>query len=278
MNCDLACHLIDDYLEKRLSRYDTRRLERHLSACSSCARELRERPRFERTIRQALAASVQQRHLSAEASIKIVQEAQGRLRRAVWVNRAYLGARVAASAAAICLVLVGLLVLLNGIPAKSNVDTITLFPSRQLSPSNRQRSARFTQSEPTWSGQQPADLAVEPPKALSLGPSDVLIEPWMLEPGEAFTITLSLHTNLPQPVDSARFDLDVNGPTGYYRFEVTVKGPLPAHGVSVLQITPDILAAYSREKYLLSPTEIFGEPGVYTVQIFLFSPISSAKR
>jgi hypothetical protein len=257
MNCDIACHLIDDYLEKRLSRYAVRRLEQHLSLCTSCAQELRDRPLFERAIRQSLAVSVQQRQLSAEASMRIVQAAQSSTRRAVWSNLAYRLVRMGASAAAVGLVMVGLFFLLRGIPGKSNANTITLQPVRQLAPSD----------------QQPEDPPGDPSPALSLGYNDVLIEPWTLKPGETFTITLFLQTNLPQPIDTARFDIGVNGPTGYYSFELTVKGRLPSHGVSVLQITPDVLAAYSREKYLMSPAEILGEPGVYTVSIYLYSPV-----
>jgi hypothetical protein len=272
MNCEIACHLMDDYVQKRLSRYDVRRLEQHLSRCLSCAQELRDRPLFERAIRQSLAVSVQQRQLSAEASLRIVREAQGTMRRAIWSNHAYRLVRLAGSAAAMCLVLVGLFFLLRAVPGKSDTNTITLFPVRQLSPADRQPGARFTLDDPTWPDTQPEDPSGQPPRALSLGYDDVLIEPWSLKPGEMFTITLFLQTNLPKPIDKARLDLDVNGPTGYYSFELTVKGHLPSHGVSVLQITPDDLAAYSREKYLMSPAEILGKPGVYTVNIYLYSP------
>ena len=61
MNCELACHLIDNYMENQLSRYDSLRLERHLSDCSGCTEELRIRPDLERTIQRALTASVQLR-------------------------------------------------------------------------------------------------------------------------------------------------------------------------------------------------------------------------
>jgi hypothetical protein len=273
MNCDLACHLMDDYLEKRLSRYEARRLERHLALCPRCARELEERPYFERAIRHTLAASVEGQHLSAEASMRIVQAAQGNMRRAVWSHRAGQVARIAASAAALCLVLVGLLVLLSGFPGEADADTTILSPTRYLAPTEPQPASHLVVNELTRSGFDPRDLLTERAPAVSLGPNDVVIEPWTLQPGEPFTITLFLHADLPQPLTSARFDFDVNGPTGYYHFEMTVRGPLLPRGVSVLQITPATLAASSREKYLLSPSEIFGEPGVYTIQILLFSPV-----
>ena len=78
--------------------------------------------------------------------------------------------------------------------------------------------------------------------ALSVEQGDLHIEPAPLRPGEPFTITLFLHSNVAQPVDRARFDLEVTGPTGYYRFEVKVKGPLPAEGVSMVQVRPEHLA------------------------------------
>lgn len=275
MNCDLACHLIDDYLEKQLSQYDARRLEQHLRLCPACARELQDRPRFERIIRHALAAMVQDQHLSAEASLRIVQHAQARMRRAVWSNRIYLAGRVAAGVVAVALVLVGLFVLLNGLPAESQAGAITLFPLKYLGPADQPPASHFSRAEPSWSGVEPEESPIERGGSLSLDSNDVSIEPWTLKPGEMFTITLFLRTDLPRPLDSARFDLDVNGPTGFFHFEVTVRGPLPSHGISVLQITPDMLAASSQEKYLLSPQQVFAEPGVYTVQILLYSPVST---
>ncbi len=275
MNCELACHLIDDYLEKRLSRYDCQRLERHLRECPACAREVRERPDFERSVRRALAASVQGRHLAPEASMRIIREARGNVRRGIWSKRVHLGARLAASAAAVSLVLLGVFFLLGGIPVPSSFGTITLLPIKQVALASEQ-APHFTLDQPVSS-----DITIDVPaseerKALSLGHHDVRIEPWMLKPGETFTVTLLLHTDMPQPLDNARLDLDVSGPTGYYRFELTVKGPLPARGVSVLQITPQVLATSSRERYLISPSEIFREPGVYTVRVFLFSPVLPA--
>lgn len=278
MNCDLACHLIDDYLEKRLSRYDARRLEQHLKRCGSCSEELRARPRFERTIRHSLAASVQQHHLSAEASMRIVREAQDSVRRGIWSRRAYGAARAAATVAGMCLVLVGLFFLLRDLPRESDANVITLFPIRYLSMSDRRPASRITLHERTW-----PDAPLENPSSarsntLSVDANNVLIEPWTLKPGELFTITLFLQSDLPQPVDAARFDLDINGPTGSYNFEVNVRGHLPSRGISVLQVTPDLLETSSQEKYLMTPTEIFGEPGVYTLTVFLYSPVRAAAR
>jgi hypothetical protein len=278
MNCDLACHLIDDYLEKRLSRYLAQRLEHHLSECSNCSRELRDRPRFERTIRKALSASVQQQHLSAEASMRIVREAQGSVRRGIWSKRVNGVVRVAASIAAMCLVFVGLFYLLKDISPEPDAEMITVFPIRYLSVPGRPPASRLGLRERIWPDELPADPSSAASQMISLDASDVVIEPWMLKPGEMFTITLSLRTNMPQPADSARFDLDVSGPTGYYRFEMKVRGHLPSRGISVLQVTPGVMEASSREKYLLSPAEIFQEPGVYTLSIFLYSPLRAPAR
>lgn len=278
MNCDLACHLIDDYLEKRLSRYDARRLEQHLSQCACCSEELRARPHFERTIRHSLAASVQKHHLPAEASMRIVREAQDSVRRGIWSHRVYRVARVAATAAGMCLVFVGLFFLLRDLPDESDASAITLFPIRYLSSSDRPPASRITLHERTWPDAPLENSSAARSHTLTVDADSVLIEPWTLKPGEMFTITLFLQSDLPQPVDAARFDLDVNGPTGYYRFEVDVRGHLPSRSISVLQVTPDLLEASSREKYLMTPTEIFGEPGVYTLTVFLYSPERASVR
>jgi hypothetical protein len=264
---------MDEYLEKRLSRYDARRLERHLTQCQQCAQELRDRPAFERTLRCALATSVQHRYLSPETSMRIVREVQGNLRRAIWSHRVSFLLQVGAGVASVALVLVGLFFLLSGLPGSSGLGTITLFPIKQLALAEPEPVTRFAANQPTLAEPQPGPAPTEHRPAIFMGRHDVRIEPWRLESGDPFTITMFLHTDLPQTVNSARFDLDVTGPTGFYRFEMTVKGPLPPQGISVLKITPEDLAASSRERYLLSPTEIFAEPGVYTIRVFLFSPV-----
>jgi hypothetical protein len=93
-----------------------------------------------------------------------------------------------------------------------------------------------------------------------------------MQPGSTFTITALLHSELPQPLDAARVDLDISGPSGYYQFPLVIKGPLPAHGVSVLRVTSDALVGLCQEKYLISPAEIFRFPGDYMVRVILFSP------
>jgi hypothetical protein len=277
VNCELACHLFDEYLEGQLSQYDLRRLERHLHGCPSCAAELRDLPHFERVMRRALAASTQGRMLSPEASMELIQNAQASLRRGIWSNRAFLSLRMVVVAAALCLVAVGLYFVLNDASASPPLHTTVLAPVRQLvvfepppAPSSELGPAALTA--------QVADSTSEGQGALSLTSGDVQVEPVPLQPGKPFTITLYLHSNMTQPVDRARFDLEVTGPTGYYRFEMKAKGPFPAEGVSVVQITPERLAGLSQEKYLISPEEVFSLPGVYVLRVLLYSPLAASTR
>jgi hypothetical protein len=48
---------------------------------------------------------------------------------------------------------------------------------------------------------------------------------------------------------------------------------MPARGLSILQVTPEMLALPSQAQYGVSPTEIFGLPGTYTFRVTLYSPI-----
>jgi hypothetical protein len=264
MNCDLACHLLDDYLENRLGRYERQRLEVHLAACPDCAEKLRERPIFEHAMERALASAVQHQRLSSAASVRIVQAAQGSLDRSIWTTRAVLTFQMAASTTAIVLVVLALLVLMGRIPAPSHLGPIRLSPVSQW---------LFSQQTATLAIQDEPALHSPALTSVSLSNSDFYIEPREMQAGEAFTITLLLHTDMPQALETVRFNLDVQGPSGHYNFVMAVKGPLPAHGVSVLRVTPELLATTSQERYLMSPTEIFGEPGVYTLRITVFSPV-----
>lgn len=264
MNCELACHLIDEYLENRLGRYERQRLEAHLAACPACAEELHERPVFEHAMQRALASSVQHRRLSLAASTRIVQEAQGSLHRSVWTNRTALTFQMVASAAVIVLVALALLVLMGHISAPSRLGPISLSPVSQW---------LFSQQPATLSTQDEPALYSTATTSVSLSNSDFYVEPGDMQAGESFTITLLLHTDMPQSLDTVRLNLEVQAPSGYYSFVMAVKGPLPAHGVSVLRVTPELLARTSQERYLMSPTEIFGEPGVYTLRVIVFSPV-----
>jgi hypothetical protein len=57
-----------------------------------------------------------------------------------------------------------------------------------------------------------------------------------------------------------------------------MQGPLPASGVSVMQLTPESLDESCQRRYLISPTEMFKAQGVYTVRVTLFSPVLTAEQ
>lgn len=241
MTCEQACLLIDDYLENRLGRYERQRLENHMVFCPDCAEELRNRPAFERTMLRQLTASVQHLHLSPAASQRIVRAAQSSSNRAVWSNRGTWVVQALAGVAAVALVVVGVMLLAGQIQVPPDLPQVV----------------------------QPQ--ASEPGSSLLF--TDVFVEPWDMNPGEPFTITVLLRSDLPQSLDTARFNLDIDGPGSDYRFALAARGPLPARGVSVLEVTSELLADPCREQYQIAPTDIFRVPGVYTVRATLFSPV-----
>ncbi len=246
MTCDWVCQMIDDYLENRLGQHDRQRLEMHLTLCRSCAEEVRTRPAFERAMWRWMATSVQGMRLPAEASRRIVEAAQASMRHAVWSRRALMALQAMAGAVVVLIALAGLLTLTD------RIQLLGVSPPALLSPAS--------------------------PTALSLAPDAVFIEPWNLRPGELFTMTLLLRSDAPQPLDTARIDLDISGPTGNYHFTLAVRGPLPVHGLSVLRVTPDLLEAPCRSRYQKSPAEILSVPGVYTFRVTLFSPVLVGQR
>ena len=270
MNCDLACHLIDDYLENRLSQRDHHRLEEHLSRCSRCAEELHRRPAFERDVKQALATSVRSLYLSPAVSTRVIQAAQNSFCRGVWLNGVGMALRVTASTVIIALLLVGLFSLLGHIPVPSQLRPITLLPASKLSLSEQHPVTLSTGNQPV-----PRSTAAS---TVLLANGDLLIEPLDLHPGKPFTMTVFLHSDLPRPLDTVHLDLDISGPERYYHFALAVKGPLPTHGISIVRITPDLLASLCHEQYLIPSTDIFGVPGVYTVRVVLFNPVVAPKR
>lgn len=243
MSCNWACQMMDDYLENRLGQYDRQRLEAHLALCRVCARELRSRPAFEHTVGRTLAESVQGLHLPSEACDRIVQLAQAGLKQAIWFRRVLLALQVVTGVVLAAIALAALLIL-TGRGRLPGVSLPVLLPATSST-------------------------------SLSLAPNDLFIEPWHLKPGDTFTVTLLLRNNASQPLDTARIDLEVVGPTGDYRFVLAVRGPLPAHGVSILQVTPELLALPCRAQYQKSPAEILSVPGVYTFRATLFSPVSA---
>ena len=261
MNCDLASHLIDDYLENRLSQRDRHCLEEHFSRCSRCVAELHRRPAFERDIRQALAASVLPFRVSPVASRRIVQASQDSLHQAVRLNGVIFALRATAGVLAAVLLVVGLLFLLGGMLGPSQLESIGLLPSIKLLLSGQRSIILPTEDQPVLQGTS-SSLA-------SWADGDLLVEPLQLRAGEPFTMTVLLNSDMPGPLDNIHLNLDISGPTGYYHFVMAVRGPLPAHGVSILRVTPDLLTGPCQEQYLVSPVEIFGAPGVYDVRVTL---------
>jgi anti-sigma factor RsiW len=273
MNCEQACLLIDDYLESRLSGYERHCLEEHLASCRGCVEEVRGRAAFDHAIWQALAASVQHQSLSPEASTRIVRAAQASTRQAIWSSHALLAVRMVATLATVVLVVAGILVLVDRVPSPVGPRKVTLLPVLQLALSELSPVTLAPTNQPTLPEQPVLDVEPADEPVLMLSTSDMRVEPKVLNPSQWFTITLALHSKLPQPVDGARIDLEVSGPPGIYRFPLSVEGPLPAPGVSILRVTPDQLAAICQKQYLISPTDMFEAPGLYTVRVTLHSPV-----
>jgi hypothetical protein len=269
MNCDLAGRLIDDYLENRLSQRDSHQLEKHLSRCPHCADELRRRPAFERDLRRALAASVRPLSLSSDASTRIVESAEDSLHRAVWSRRATLTFRLMSGAVAAALVLVALYALLGRIPVSSQFKPIALLPANKLAVSDSNLDTLSVRDQPV--------PRLTTASTISLPRASLLVEPRDMRPSLPFTMTLLLQSELPQPLETVRLDLDISGPTGFYRFGLAVKGPLPAQGVSILRVTPDLLAEPCEEQYLIAPTDVFSLPGVYTLRVTLFDAVVASR-
>jgi len=241
MNCDLAYHLMDDYLENRLGRRERQRLEMHLTHCSVCTDELRRRPAFDQRLWRALAGSVQNLRLSPEASIEIIEAAQDSVRRGIWSKRAALTLQLVASASVVLLLVASMFILMGRLPIPSDLIEI---------------------SEPS----------IDEP-AVFLSRNDIIVEPSNLHPGEPFTATIFFHSDLSESIDAVRFKLNIDGPSGSYQFALALQGPFPAQEVSVLRVTPDVLAGPCQAQYQISPEDIISEPGTYTFRAALVSPV-----
>ncbi len=260
MNCEAVGHLMDDLLDNVLSQRERELLEEHLARCPRCLNELRQRPTFERGIRRALATSVQPMALPSAFGQGLVDAAEKSLRRARWSQRAQSVARASVSAVAVCLLVVGLLFLTGNIPVPSQLQPITLFPVKQATLT--EWAARM---EPALD--QPIKWVAEEPAPITSSRVSMIIEPQTMHPSNAFTMTVFLWSAEAQPVEAVTLDLAVNGPTGYYEFDLALEEPLPSWGVSVLKVTPELLSSPCREQYLMAPTELFAMPGVYDVSV-----------
>jgi hypothetical protein len=240
MTCDRASQLVDGYLEGLLGPRERRRLEQHLSDCPCCTEELRARLAFEHRLQQALAAAVHNLEMAPDASRRLIQAVEAGLVVSDWRWSAMRVARLVAGALAAVLLVIGLFLLVNRAPLPPSVRQAVLSP-----------------------GSQPA---------LSVDQADISFEPYGMAPGDRFTITVPIRSDNLQGVDAIRCNLDINGPTGRYQFALFLQGPLPEYGLSVLQVTPDLLAAPCQAQYHVSPSEIFGQEGAYALRVTVFSP------
>lgn len=238
MSCDLAGHLMDDYLEDDLSDRDRQRLEKHLSSCPDCAQELRARLTFERSVRQALMTSVQQIQLAPEASKGVIRAVENSAPRPGWVDLFGEFARIIPGLVATALLLVAVLFVLGRLPMPSRVQRVVL------------------------------PLASRPTAALT--PSGLIVEPPRIHPGDLFTLTLPIEGALFQDAKMIRCNLTINGPTGKYDFVFDVPGPVPESGGLVAQVTPAVLAGPCRRQYEMSPADILRAPGLYSFRVALF--------
>lgn len=265
MNCDQAGYLIDDYLADNLSQRERDQFEAHMLGCARCAQELRRRPAFERSLRRALVTSVQPLSLPPEASSRIVHAAEESLQRAKRSGRAARLLGSVTAAAALALLLVGVLFLTGDLSVPSQLKPVALFPANKLP---------FAEPpSPSLSSDQGPVLADGQALRESLPRASVLFEPRKMHPQDPFTITVFLESDRSRSLESVRLDLDVSGPTGYYRFGLAVEGPLPARGVTILRLTPDLLAEACKEQYLMAPTDVFSVAGTYNVRLTLFDAV-----
>lgn len=265
MNCDQAGQWIDDYLADHLSQREQAQFEAHLRGCARCARELRTRPAFERSLRRALAISVQPLSLSAAASSRLVDAAGESLQKAKRAERAARLLRTVMAAAALLLLSVGILFLSGDLTVPSQLKPVALFPASRLPFADL--------SSPTLPADEGPVLADGEAIPESMPQVSVLFEPRRMRPLDPYTITVFLESDMSRSLESARLDLDVSGPTGYYRFDLAIEGPLPARGVSILRVTPDVLAETCEEQYLMAPTDLFNSAGVYHLRLTLFDAV-----
>lgn len=271
MNCERAGHLVDDYLGDNLSQRERVLFEEHLMDCARCGQELRSWPAFEHGLRRALATSVQPLSLSPEASARLVVAAEESLHKARRAERAAHLARTMMAAAALVLLLVGVLFITGDIPIPSQLKPVALFPDKELPLADLPAPTELPNDGPVLAN-SPV-LADSAAIRDSLPHASVLFEPRKMHPRDPFTITVFLESDLSRPLESLRLDLDVDGPTGYYTFDMAVKGPLAGRGVTILRLTPDLLAETCEERYLIAPTDVFSDAGTYNIRLTLFDAV-----
>lgn len=265
MNCEQAGHLVDDYLAENLSQRERALFEAHLLACGRCAQELRALPRFERSLRRALVTSVQPLSVPAGTSSRIVGAAEESLRKARRTARVAGLLRFTMASTALALLLVCALFLTGDLAVPAQLQPVALFPASRLS------IADLPAPDPSPDeGLVPAEREAIPESAPHVS---MLFEPRQMRPRDPYTITVYLESDLSRSLESIRLDLDVSGPTGYYRFDLAVEGPLPGRGVSILRLTPDLLAETCEEHYLMAPGDLFSQVGTYHIRLTFFDAV-----
>ena len=268
MTCERAGHLLDDYLEGVLSQRDRTVFERHIERCAQCAEEVRRRPSFDRGLRRALATYVQPLVLSSKSSSEIIDAAEHSLHEAQRSKRVTRAIRLVSSAVAVPLLVIGLLFLTGEIPVPDHLKPVTLFPINRMT---------FAEAQPdTLASRDTTVSRLTAVSQQSLPKASVIIEPRILHPSQPFTMTVFLQSEHARPVERLHLDLDVNGPTGYYTFGLSVRGPLPTPGVSILRLTPELLADSCEDRYLMAPTEVFRTPGTYEVRLTLSDAVTAS--
>lgn len=268
MNCEAVGHLMDDLLDNALRQRERELLEEHLGRCPRCMRELRQRPAFDRDLRRALTTSVQPLALPSASSSRLVEAAERSLRQARWSQRANHAIKVSKGAAALCLLVVGLLFLRGSIPVPSRLQAVTLFPANRESLTKRAAKMDVASDQPVrWVEEEPSPVITSQ--------VSMIIEPYVMHPHQPFTITVFLRSAEAQPIDAVTLNLDVNGPTGYYQFDLALQEPLPSHDIAVLKVTPELLSEPCHEQYLMAPTDLFAETGAYNVRVTMTKPASA---
>jgi hypothetical protein len=266
MNCQAASLLLDDYYEGLLSQRERQSLEAHLASCARCAANLRQVPALDRDVQRTLAASVQSLHLAPDTTARLVSVAEESLRRARcarWVVRSLQSTAVLVGLAFLS---VGLYFLAGANPHTSGMPLVSLLPANSLALSGHRDTVVVSQIRSPSPLPEPADQ--------TLPVASLLFEPRIMRPSDPYTMTLFFQSDHAQPIDSLRVELDVDGPTGYYRFDLAVEGPLPGRGVSILHVTPDLLEERCQEQYLIPATEVFGAEGTYHVRMTLSDSVT----
>jgi hypothetical protein len=269
VNCQAASLLLDDYREGLLSQRECHLLELHLASCPECAADLRFRPALDRDVRRTLAASVQGLTLPPEMTARIVYAAEHNLRKGRRGRRVRRSLQSTVMLVGLAFLCVGLYFLAGGDPSTSGVSIISQLPANSLPFSG-------SHDPVVAPGRSPSPLPE--PADQTLPSASLVFEPRTMRPSDPYTMTLFFQSNQEHQIDSLHVELDVDGPTGFYRFDLAVEGPLPGRGVSILRVTPDVLEARCQEQYLISATEVFRDEGTYNVRMTLSDAVTVPSR